>query len=150
MKYRIRRVMQVMLLVALFVGPAHAALAKPSFVLVVNKRNPTKSMSAAQAKSIFMGNTTRWQGVVPITLVARAPDSGGKGFYKAILGVSASKFFSHWNERQLSGKGVKPKSPKAASEALDLVRKSPGAVSFVAKSELAGADLSGLRTVPVD
>lgn len=141
--------MQAIVLMAFLLAPMHAALAKGGFVLVVNKRNPTKSMSAAQAKSIFMGNTTRWKGVVPIKLVVRSADSAAKPFYSKVLGISASKYFSHWNERQLSGKGVKPKSPKRAAELLDLVRKSPGAVGFVAESELAGADLSGLRTVPI-
>lgn len=147
---KLERWMQGLLLCALLTVPMSTALAKGGYVLVVNKRNPTKTISQAQAKSIYLGNTSRWQGVVPITLYARSKDCAAKNFYKDVLGMSPSKFFSHWAERQLSGKGVKPKSMASASELLDLVRQSPGAVGFLSSAELAGADLSGLRTVPLE
>ena len=66
-----------------------------------------------------------------------------------MLGVSSSKFFSHWNERQLAGKGVKPKAAGNAAELLDFVRSSPGAVGFAAASELSGANMKGVRTVEI-
>ena len=125
---------------------APSAAAADEVVIVLNKKNPTKSMSVAEAKAIFLGNTTRWQGVVPIKVVSR-----GKGkadaFYTDVLGMSATKFDSHWTKRQLAGKGVKPKTAASASDLAAEIGKNPGAVGFALKSELDGVDTSKLRVI---
>lgn len=126
------------------------AQAGDGVVLIVNQRNPTKKVSVAEAKSLFLGNTTRWQGVVPVKLCVRTKDSKAKGFYQGVLEMSASKFFSHWASRQLAGRGVQPDAFAGVSELLADLKKNPGAVGFALESELAGADLSGLRVVKLE
>lgn len=134
----------LMLGAALFGAPSLAAAAE--VVVVLNKRNPTKKMSASEAKAIFLGNTTRWQGVVPIKVVGRGKGQAG-AFYSQVLGISEAKFNSHWTSIQLAGKGVKPKNASSASDLVSKIGKNPGAVGFALKSELDGLDLSKVRIV---
>ncbi len=119
-------------------------------VLLLNKRNPTKKIPRGKVSSMFLGNTAFWHGVVPVKLVVRGDKSpAAAAFYEPVVQMSGSRFDAYWTSRQLAGQGVKPDSVDAVDAAIELVKKSPGAISFALKSELEGKALDGVKVIPL-
>lgn len=125
------------------------ALAEEGDVVVLtNAKNPTKAISKARAKSIYLGAYAFWSGVVPIKVLMRSTDiEASQVFLTNVVETSAQKFDQHWTSRQLAGKGVKPAKVKNLDELVESLRKNPGAIGFALESELEGVDLSGLKTL---
>lgn len=127
---------------------AQPALAEEAEVVVVlNQRNPTKSMTAAQAKAIYLGNTAFWNGTVPIRVISRTASSPAAVFFDKVVEMSPQRFSSYWTSRQLAGQGVKPAEVESASTLVEQIKKNPGAVGFALRSELVGVDLVGLTII---
>ena len=131
-----------------FVPTAFAA--DEGVVFLMNRKNPTKSISKGRAKAIYLGNYAFWSGVVPIKVLMRKGSiKASKVFLTEVVDTSAQKFDRYWTSRQLAGKGVKPKTVGSLNELLESLKKNPGAVGFALKSELAGVDLSGLKALNI-
>lgn len=117
---------------------------------LMNAKNPTKALPAAQVKSIFMGSTSFWNGVVPVRLYAR-PESTVGGFFDGVLGTTQQRFQQHWTTRQLSGLGTTPEMVDDVASLLTRVRAAPGALSVVSESEAAAArGQPGVKLVPIE
>lgn len=151
-----RRILHTLLLglatVALLglVTPAPSSSQSGGLVLVLNARNPTRSLTADKAKQIYLGQTAFWHGTVPIKVYTRPGSSeAGKQFYEKILGMNAGRFSKHWTSRQLAGKGVAPQDISQASDLADKVRKAPGSVGFMLSSESEAVGSSGLKFIPL-
>lgn len=119
-----------------------------SVVLVINARNPSKNISSSKAKEIFLGQTAFWHGTVPIKIYARPGSTeAGKVFYSGLLKMPFSRFSKHWTSRQLAGQGVAPENVGSASSVAAKVRKNPGSISFMLKSEVDEVGTSGLKII---
>ncbi|MBK6684669.1 MAG: hypothetical protein IPG45_09345 [Deltaproteobacteria bacterium] len=116
-------------------------------VVVLNQRNPTKAMTPAQAKAIYLGNTAFWNGTVPIRVISRTASSPAAVFFDKVVEMSAQRFSSYWTSRQLAGQGVKPAEVESVTTLVEQIKKNPGAVGFALKSELSGLDLTGLNII---
>lgn len=119
-------------------------------VMVLNARNPTTELSRSEVKSLYMGSTSFWNGVVPVQLVVRTPEAAAsEAFFEQVLGLSAQRFDGHWASRQLSGQGVAPVKLATSDEVVNRVRSSPGAIGFVLASEMWEVKPDGVRVVEV-
>jgi ABC-type phosphate transport system substrate-binding protein len=139
--------LQLTVLVAALAYAAPALAEEPEIVVVLNARNPTKTLTAAQAKSIYLGNTAFWNGVVPIRVISRTASSPAAVFFDKVVEMSAQRYSSYWTSRQLAGQGVKPGEVESAAPLVEQIKKNPGAVGFALKSELAGIDLTGITII---
>lgn len=127
-----------------------AGVGDDTVVVVLNARNPTQRMSRAEVKNLFLGNTAFWNGVVPVKLVIRAPDtSASTVFYGDILGMSAQRFDGHWSSRQLAGQGVAPQKAASPDELARLIRGLPGGVGFMLASEVWDVQPDGVRVLEI-
>jgi ABC-type phosphate transport system substrate-binding protein len=119
-----------------------------ALVVVLNARNPTKKMSPADLKAIYLGTTAFWNGTVPMKVLGRLTTTvGGKLLLDQVMAMSAQAFAQHWTSRQLAGQGVTPESLEAAADVVKRVASAPGAIGVVAQSELSGLDTAGVKLV---
>ena len=124
----------VALMIATLVAPAEAG--GPEVMVLLNARNPTAKVSAAQLKQIYLGQSGFWHGVVPMKVVMRPLDSDpAKAFLGDVLDVTAQKYERTWSAKQLSGQGVTPPVAATQEQVVSMVAQQPGAISFVLAAE---------------
>jgi ABC-type phosphate transport system substrate-binding protein len=134
-----RAVLGVMALVLVgIVAGARPASAQVSdgVVVIINPRNPTQTLSSADVKKMFLGQTAFWHGVVPVKVVVRPDDSAAaKLFYPSVLAMTPQAFRKHWDKLQLAGRGVAPDIAVSIEDVVKAVTKTPGGVGFALASE---------------
>lgn len=134
-------------LFAVALASALSAAARPpaegTFVVIVNAANaatPTREEIA----DIFMKRLTRWRGGEPIVVVDAPPESPVRAaFSRAILHRGTAAMEAYWQQQIFSGRDVPPLQKDSDAEVIAFVRKSRGAIGYVA----AGAALDGVRIV---
>ena len=144
--------MALLLAMCLVMQPSRSAHADLSdgLVIIVNARNPTQTLSAADIKKMFLGQVAFWHGVVPVKLVVR-PDSSkaAKLFYENVLGMSPQAYRKHWDELQLAGRGVAPKALASPEELATAISQVPGAIGFGLASETWQTTNRGVKIIEV-
>ena len=151
-----RRTLFGLLAVALCIstsaGDHHRARAQSDegVVLLLNARNPTQFLSSAETAKIFLGQTAFWHGVVAIKVMIRPDTSNAsKLFYRTVLKQTPQAFRKHWDELQLSGRGVAPKVYASAEELAQAIAQTPGAIGFALNSELWKVQTKGIKIVNI-
>jgi len=123
-------------LIAMFATWAPAEAGVGDYVLVVNARNPTASVSVDELKKIYLGQTAFWHGVVPMHVVMWPTDSkAGSGFLEHVLATSAQKYDRTWASKQLSGQGIAPAVASSVDLVVTAVSSRPGAIGYMLASE---------------
>lgn len=126
------------------------AQADDGIVIILNARNPTQTLSAADVSKIFLGRTAFWHGVVPVKVMVRPDGSrAAQMFYESVLKMSPQAFRKHWDELQLSGRGVSPKAYAAAEEMVQSIAQSPGGIGFALTSEVWKIQSKGMKVVNI-
>jgi hypothetical protein len=69
------------------------------------------------------------------------------GFSRSALGHSEAHLERYWIEQALLGGGLPPREVASADSLLRHVRAQPGTIGYLARSELAGLDLAGVRVL---
>jgi ABC-type phosphate transport system substrate-binding protein len=130
-------------------GARVQAQSDETLVVIINARNPTNALALAEAKKLFTGQTSFWHGVVPVKLLTRPASSApAKAFY-ALLGLTAQSYQKQWDELQLAGRGVAPKSMASLQDVANAVAQTPGGLSFALASEAWNVQLKGVKIIPV-
>lgn len=120
-------------------------------VIILNARNPTTTINRAQVRSIYLGQTAFWHGVVPMRVVMRPTSmSVTQVFFDDVLSVSASRYKQTWSTKQLSGQGVAPPEVGPADAVVSRVRSNPGAIGFLLASEAWELKTEDLRIVEIE
>lgn len=129
---------------------AGAGESEEGVVILLNARNPTQSLGAAEVTKIFLGQTAFWHGVVPVRVVLR-PDGNiaAKTFYESVLKMTPQAFRKHWDELQLSGRAVAPKAVAGADEVAAMIAQAPGAIGYALASEAWKLNNKGVKVVQV-
>jgi len=142
-----------LLVAATFVGnrgPSAQAQSEDGVAIILNARNPTRDISSSEAAKIFLGQTAFWHGVVPVKVVLRPDGStAAKAFYEVVLKMTPQAFRKHWDELQLAGRGVAPKSFGTAEEVAHAVAASPGGIGFALESEAWKLQVKGIRIISI-
>jgi ABC-type phosphate transport system substrate-binding protein len=117
-------------------------------VVLLNARNPTQALGKTELSKMFLGQTAFWHGVVPVKLVLR-PDGSivAKTFYEMALGMSPQAFRKHWDEVQLSGRGVAPKPLTTPEEVANAVASTPGGIGYALASEAWKLNHKGVKII---
>lgn len=117
-------------------------------VVLLNARNPTQAIGNAELSKMFLGQTAFWHGVVPVKLVIRPDGSlAAKTFYETALGMTPQAFRKHWDELQLSGRGVAPKPLGSAEEVAAAVASMPGGIGYALASEAWKLSNKGVKVI---
>lgn len=126
------------------------AQSEEGVVIVLNARNPTQALSLPEVSKIFLGQTAFWHGVVPVKVMIR-PDGSmpAKMFYETVLKRTPQAFRKHWDELQLSGRGVAPKTYGGAEEMAAAIAATPGGIGFALSSEIWKVQNKGIKVVNI-
>jgi ABC-type phosphate transport system substrate-binding protein len=126
------------------------AQSEEGVVVLLNARNPTQSLSNTEISKMFLGQTAFWHGVVPVKVLVR-PDGNlaAKTFYETALGMTPQAFRKHWDEVQLSGRGVAPKQIASADEMAAAVAAAPGAIGYALASEAWKLNTKAVKVIQV-
>lgn len=125
------------------------AQSEEGLVVLLNARNPTNTLPLSEAKKVFLGQTAFWHGVVPVKVFVRSDSSPPAKALYALIGVTAQAFHKNWDELQLAGRGVSPKSFATIQEAAQNVAQSPGGITFALASEAWNMQVKGVKVIPI-
>ena len=113
------------------------AAAGPSFVVVVNKANPVKSLTVVELRRIFMKQTRMWphaESMVPIDWDATSEIR--QLFSQQVLNRSVREMAEFWVQQSIT-QGLAPPSTQRSSRAvLRFVASVAGAISYVPSNEV--------------
>jgi ABC-type phosphate transport system substrate-binding protein len=108
-----------------------------SFVIVVNKANPVKSLTVADLRRIFMKQTRMWphaESVVPVDWDATSEIR--QAFSKQVLNRSVREMAEYWVQQSVTQGLAPPSTQKSSRAVLRFVASVPGAISYVPPSEV--------------
>jgi ABC-type phosphate transport system substrate-binding protein len=109
----------------------------PSFVVIVNKANPVKTLTLAELKRIFMKQTRMWphaESVVPVDWDATSPIR--EAFSRQVLGRSVREMGDYWVQQSVTQGLTPPSTQKSSRAMLRFVASVPGAISYVPSGDV--------------
>jgi ABC-type phosphate transport system substrate-binding protein len=136
----------ILLLTCLLATAAVAQPAPPAYVIVVNGKNPTTTVSRRFLSEAFLKKTTRWEGGELIRPVDQDPEAAvRRHFTEQVLRRSVTAVRSYWQQVIFAGRDVPPPELAGDGQVLDYVKRHPGAVGYVS----ATADTAGTKILAV-
>jgi ABC-type phosphate transport system substrate-binding protein len=108
-----------------------------SFVIVVNKANPVKSLTVTELRRIFMKQTRMWphaESVVPVDWDATSEIR--QAFSRQVLNRSVREMAEYWVQQSVTQGLAPPSTQKSSRAVLRFVASVPGAISYVPPSEV--------------
>lgn len=147
--YKTQALLLAAVAAAIMAAAPVASQASDSVVVLVNARNPTKALTRAQLRNMFLGTTGFWHGVVPVKVFVRATSTpAAKAFFEPFVGQSPQAFAKHWDKLQLSGRGVAPTTASSAQDLAAKIAAVPGGIGFSLASEV--KNLPGVKVVTIE
>ena len=125
----------VVLASALLVLPAFATRADAQISVIVSK-DQSKSLSESQIAEIFAGASTTWPDGTKVQIVEHGDAVLTQKFFAKVVKKPTALVRSQWTKLALSGQGAAAKKGTDAAAVKELVRKSPGAIGYIATSDL--------------
>ena len=131
----VRRLVAAALIVLTWTG--HASTEIIPFVVIVNEANPVKSLTKAELRRIFMKQSRMWQhgeAMVPVdwdsTHYLRAV------FCRDVLNRSVREMAEYWVQQSMTQGLTPPSTQRSARAVIRFVSSVPGAISYVAPSDV--------------
>ena len=123
-------------------GAVATPITKEPFVIVVNKANPIKGLTADQVKRIFLGQITNWKDV----------GWAQGGAIKCYSRVSTSGTRRSFEKLFLGGQLVANSCPALASNALDRssVANNKSGIAYLTYQYIVGSGGKTVKTLPID
>lgn len=130
----------VSLLAAVLASASAAAPAAPArdpIVVLVHPKNPSKNISLASLRDLFLKTSRRWSDGKPVMpLNHKAGTKLRKAFDRAVLKLSPEESASYWIKQRVRGRGYPPRSFRSQHILLRLVAKQREAVTYLRLSSL--------------
>ena len=136
MRRGLARLMAVMAVVMLSWTSVRGEQA-PSFVVIVNKANPLKTMTVAELRRIFMKQTRMWphaESVVPVDWDATSPIR--EAFSRQVMARSVREMGDYWVQQGVTQGLVPPSTQRSARAILRFVSSVPGAIAYAPPGEV--------------
>jgi ABC-type phosphate transport system substrate-binding protein len=108
-----------------------------SFVIVVNKANPVKSLTVTELRRIFMKQTRMWphaESVVPVDWDATSEIR--QAFSRQVLNRSVREMAEYWVQQSVTQGLAPPSTQKSSRAVLRFVASVAGAISYVPPSDV--------------
>lgn len=108
-----------------------------SFVIVVNKANPVKSLSVTELRRIFMKQTRMWphaESMVPVDWDATSEIR--QEFSRQVLNRSVREMAEFWVQQSVTQGLAPPSTQKSSRAVLRFVASVPGAISYMPPDEV--------------
>jgi ABC-type phosphate transport system substrate-binding protein len=108
-------------------------------ILITNKSNPVSSLSATDAKNMFLGKKTSWSDGSSVTAFTQKDDAVTDVFAKEFVKKSSQQFYMFWRKAVFTGKGTPPVEVENSEQMKKIVASKNGAVGYILESELDGS-----------
>jgi len=108
-----------------------------SFVIVVNKANPVKSLSVTELRRIFTKQTRMWphaESMVPVDWDATSEIR--QAFSRQVLNRSVREMAEYWVQQSVTHGLAPPTTQKSSRAVLRFVASVPGAISYMPPGEV--------------
>jgi ABC-type phosphate transport system substrate-binding protein len=116
------------------------------YQVITNASLGVDSISKRDLTRVFLKQRTRWaSGEYAKPIDQKMKNEIRATFSEGTLGRSLADVESFWNSQVFSGKSTPPPTASSDQEVIDFVKKTPGAVGYVA----AEADISGTKVINV-
>ena len=136
-----RTIHAALAILALLVGPSGQ-----SFDVIVHPDNEETSVTRHELSRIFLKRLRTWKGGASAVPIDQGPDSQTrKDFTRRVHRRSVVNIEVHWKRMIFSGRAVPPSEVGDDAAVVEFVRRTPGAVGYVA----AGTRLDGVRRLEV-
>lgn len=123
-------------LVTVFFG----AQASAGIVVVVNPNSGISSLSAGQAKAIFLGKQSSFPNGGKAVPVDQPEDSAIRNtFANKVLGKSGSQLKAYWSKMIFSGKGSPPQAVVDNAAVKAFVAGTPGGIGYIDGDQVDGS-----------
>jgi hypothetical protein len=130
-----------------FVVPVLLALAAPvaaqDFKVIAHPGQGAGGLTTVMVSRLFLKKETRWPDGRLAKPVVLADERVRPAFYRRVLRKTPGAVYAYWNQMIFSGQDVPPPEKRTASEIVEYVRSTPGAIGFVP----AGTEVSDVRVV---
>lgn len=110
---------------------------EPSFVVIVNKANPLKTMTVVELRRIFMKQTRMWshaESVVPVDWDATSPIR--EEFSRQVMARSVRAMGDYWVQQGVTQGMVPPSTQRSTRAILRFVASVPGAIAYAPAGEV--------------
>lgn len=122
--------------------------ASGDFKLIVNRGVHATEISRAEARQLWMKNTSRLPDGTEAVPVDQSPGSAVREvFSKEVLGRSTTAMESFWSRQIFSGRQVPPERVKSDAEVIAYVASVPGGLGYVAKDRKLPDSVKEVRVV---
>lgn len=121
-------------------GLSFASLATSNgLVLVVNKNNPTNSLSHSQVIDLYMGKFGAFPDGLKAIPVDIEDDVEARAlFYYSLVGMPLTRVNAYWSRVKFSGRARPPKQSKNEQDALAFIMESQYAIAYIHESNVTG------------
>jgi ABC-type phosphate transport system substrate-binding protein len=119
--------------VILTTGTALSGGSPVTVAIIVNKNNPTSTLSARMLKQIFAGEKTRWPDGQKIGILAPSPDAAEhEPAIHFLFGMSEPEYRKYCIQATFTGNtNTVPREYPSSKAVINLVEIIPGAIAFV-------------------
>ena len=104
----------------------------PSFVVIVNKENPARTLALAELRRMFMKQTRMWphgEAIVPVDWDATSPYRAA--FSERVLSRTVRQMADYWVQQGVMQGLTPPSTQRSARALLRFVASVPGAIGYV-------------------
>ena len=123
------KIMRAVIMLSLFVVTTGSVFADVS--VIANKGIGTDSITAKEAKKIWLGKTRSLDGTSVKLADLPKGNASRDHFYSSVVKKNEKKLKAYWAKIVFAGKGTPPKAFGSDAEVVSWVASTPGAVGYV-------------------
>jgi hypothetical protein len=123
----------------------HTAAPSPSpqvpnareLVLIAHSSVPAEDLEGSRVRNVFLGRTSTWSNRESAVVLMRPTSSELSGrFLESFLRMNPASWASHWQNQEMTGRGIAPPTVSSIAELLARVGSTAGAVAYAERGEL--------------
>ena len=143
-----KSILRSMLALAIMSTASFTSSASAEIVIIANPANPEASISAAEAKKIFLGKRTSFPGGAWAAPVDQAEGRATRDtFYQKAAGKDAAQMKAYWSKMIFSGKATPPEAVADDAAVKAWVAGNKDAIGYVDSGAVDGS-VKVLMTLP--
>ena len=127
---------RISLLIALMILFCCTAGYAADVILITNKSNPVSSLSATDAKNMFLGKKSSWSDGSTVTPFTQKDADLTNPFARKFVKKSSQQFYMFWRKAVFTGKGTPPVEVESSEQMKKIVAAKNGAIGYILESEL--------------
>lgn len=129
------RTIAIAIILGVLLAPAAWAA---DYALVTNNSNPVSSISAQDAKNIFLGKKTTWPNGEKIVVFTQSGSPVHSAFTKGVVGKTSQQFSTFWKKSLFTGMGIPPRDLMGDKPMLKAVVSQSGTIGYVSADSVDG------------